>query len=70
MVFPDIEEAGGRTTLETEMMSSFGQGGFMVPAGGRPREEQETDGCLVWRIGERQNTLSGVEADILNQGRR
>lgn len=48
VVFPDIEEAGGKTRLGAETMSSFGQGGFMVSVEGRPRrEEQKTAGYLV-----------------------
>lgn len=69
MVFPDTEEAGGRRLLEAKMMPGFGQGGFMVPAGGHPRGEgRKTAGYLVWRIGGLQRALSGVKADILNRG--
>lgn len=60
MVFPDIEEAGGKTRSGSETMSSFGQRGFMVPVEGHPGgEEQKTAGCLVWRIGELQRAPSG-----------
>lgn len=43
------EEAGEETRLEAETMSSFGQGGFMVPMGDHPRgEEQKAARCLAW----------------------